>query len=76
MSSRARRDSARLTASPVMHERDATLPNARNDLVAEHGSRWCASELLDVGAAEPTCEHLDRRRGLRQLCEARPAVRI
>jgi len=59
-----------------MHERDALSPGASDDLVPEHGSRRRASELLDVGAAEPASEHLERRHGLRQLCEARPAVPV
>ncbi len=55
-----------LAAGPVVDQRDACPVGAPcDDLVAEHGSRRRAPELLDVGAAEPAGEHAHRvvRRG-------------
>ena len=40
-----------------------SIRSPRDDLVAEHGPGRCATELLDVGAAEPAREHAHRVAG-------------
>jgi hypothetical protein len=59
-----------------MHERQAASCRLYDHLVSEYGSGRNAAELLDVRAAEPTREHLERRAGLGQFRETRPAVRV
>ncbi len=48
-------------ARPVMDQRLASRRRAHDDLVPEHRARGRAADLLDVRAAEPAREHLERR---------------
>jgi hypothetical protein len=59
-----------------MQKREASPACSRDDLVAEHGAGRRSAELLDVGAAEPAGEHLERVLRLGQIGELRPAVSI
>ncbi len=60
----------------MMHEREPAFVHAHHHFVPEHAARGSASELLDVRAAEPAREHLDRAFGLGNVHEPRPAVRV
>jgi hypothetical protein len=44
--------------------------------VAEHGAGRSPSELLDVGAAEPAREHVERLFRLGEIRELRSSVRV
>jgi hypothetical protein len=59
----------------VVHERKPPVAVAHDDLVAQNdpGGR---TELLDVGAAQPAGENLERGLGRRNVAELRPAVRV
>ena len=59
-----------------MHERETSSARSRDDLVAEHGAGRCSPELLDVGAAEPAGQHVERMYRLGKIGELRPAVRV
>jgi hypothetical protein len=59
-----------------MHECKPAPLCPHDHLMSEDGSGRCASELLDIGATEPTGEHVERRVGIGQFREMRPAVRV
>jgi hypothetical protein len=60
-----------------MQERQPTAAAVTHDhFVAEHRAHRRTPELLDVGAAEPAREHLERRFGLEHLRELRPPARV
>ena len=56
-----------------MDEREPARPVADDDLVPEHGAGRREPDLLDVGAAEPARDDVDRVVRLVDLGEARPA---
>jgi hypothetical protein len=56
-----------------MHEREPAPADAHDDLVPQHRAGPRVADLLDVGAAEPARDDVDRVVRLVDLGEARPA---